>query len=311
MRNHQDVQGDLDQVQALTIGRNSLHNLNHIDDDEIQSYILYIDEVSSFAEFTNNDLLDGIMKQTVCTLSRFLRLAKKVIVSDALINDNTFELLKHRTNIIMLTHEFKKYQNVNAIRLRSEQDFLNHLVDNCANDRPFLFGCDSCKIVTSFYEQCKSLYQDKDEMFILITADTDYRVNDANTEFRNKFVFFSPKITFGVDFSVPDAQDMYIYMNGQSINPSGVFQQSTRCRNIQNLYYFGNCTQDLSRYESVDQIKDDVRQCLVTSKTFVTSCTYLDENDELKIVENTFFNLFCYNELVNDIYDSNKLNILN
>ena len=144
-------------------------------------------------------------------------------------------------------------------------------------------------------------------MFIFITADTDYRVRDANTEFRNKFVFFSPKITFGVDFSVPDAQDMYIYMNGQSINPSGVFQQSTRCRNIQNLYYFGNCTQDLSRYESVDQIKDDVRQCLVTSKTFATSCTYLDENDELKIVENAFFNLFCYNEFVKDIYDSNKL----
>ena len=60
---------------------------------------------------------------------------------------------------------------------------IKYLIENCSNDRPFLFGCDSCKIVTSFYEQCKSLYQDKEEMLILITADTDYRVKDANTEF--------------------------------------------------------------------------------------------------------------------------------
>jgi len=207
----------------------------------------------------------------------------------------------------MLTNTFKKYENVNAIHLKSEQQFLNHLIDNCANDRPFLFGCDSCKIITQFYQQCKSLHQDKDDKFILITADTDYRVKDATVEFKNKFVFFSPKITFGVDFSVPDAQDMYIYMNGQSIQPSGVFQQSTRCRNIQNLYYFGNCTDDLSKYETLDQLKDDVRQCLVTSKTFATACTYLDEDDEFKVIENTFFNLFCYNEFVKDIYESNKL----
>jgi hypothetical protein len=32
----------------------------------------------------------------VSTLNRLIRHAKKVIVSDALINDGTFELLKHR-----------------------------------------------------------------------------------------------------------------------------------------------------------------------------------------------------------------------
>ena len=99
MQNYQDAQADLDQVKALTICLNSLHKLKNLQDNEIQDYIVYIDEISSFAEFTNNDLLDGIMKQTVYTLTRFLRLAKKVIVSDALINDNTFELLK-KTDLI-------------------------------------------------------------------------------------------------------------------------------------------------------------------------------------------------------------------
>ena len=41
------------------------------------------------------------MMQTVATLTRFIKqLSKKVIVSDALINDNTFELLKTETILL-------------------------------------------------------------------------------------------------------------------------------------------------------------------------------------------------------------------
>ena len=125
MRNYQDIETDLDQVKSLTICLNSLHKLKHLEDHEIQNYILYIDEISSFCEFVNNDLLDGVMKQTVYTLTRFLKFAKKVIVSDALINDATFELLKNRTNIRMLTSAFKKYERVNAIHLELESEFFN------------------------------------------------------------------------------------------------------------------------------------------------------------------------------------------
>ncbi|MFM7982709.1 MAG: hypothetical protein ACKPKO_25640, partial [Candidatus Fonsibacter sp.] len=78
----------------------------------------------------------------------------------------------------------------------------------------------SCNIVTKFYHHCLALNQDKADKLILITADTQFRVKDATVEFAGKYVFFSPKITFGVDFSVPDAQDMFIYINGQSIQPS-------------------------------------------------------------------------------------------
>ena len=100
---------------------------------------------------------------------------------------------------------------------------------------------------------------------------------------------------------------MFIYMNGMSIQPSGVFQQPTRWRNIQNLYYYGECTEDLSRYTSLDHVKYDVKQCLIASKTFSTSCTYLDEEDRVQVIQNTFFNLFCYNEYVRDLYESNQL----
>jgi hypothetical protein len=35
--------------------------------------------------------------------------------------------------------------------------------------------------------------------------------------------------------------------------------------------------------------------------------TYLDENDELQVVENTFYKLWCQNEFDKDTFETNKL----
>jgi len=86
------------------------------------------------------------------------------------------------------------------------------------------------------YNECIKLY-DKDN-FILITSKTKYIVNDAIKEFKDKFVFYSPCITFGVDFSIEEKQDVFIYITGKSLMPDGCFQQTTRTRNIDKLYYY-------------------------------------------------------------------------
>jgi hypothetical protein len=145
------------------------------------------------------------------------------------------------------------------------------------------------------------------DKFLLITAETGARVKDASKEFAGKFVFYSPKITFGVDFSSLVAQDVFIHITGNSIQPSGSFQQTTRCRNIKTLYYFGECTENLSFYNSLAEVRADVEEALETSKTFNTTCTYLDEFDQVQVVKNTFFNLYCLNEFTRDTFASNKL----
>jgi hypothetical protein len=73
-----------------------------------------------------------------------------------LINDATFELLKNRAlnKTVFLTNEFKKFEGVQATRLRSENEFLEKLVEHCNTNQPFLFGSDSCTVVTAFYNHC-------------------------------------------------------------------------------------------------------------------------------------------------------------
>ena len=48
---------------------------------------------------------------------------------------------------------------------------------------------------------------------ILITSETDFNLTNANEQLKNKFVFYSPKIIYGVDFNNIDfPQDVFIYI---------------------------------------------------------------------------------------------------
>ena len=198
MKNYQDLKSDIYDASCLGICLNSLVKLDALEEEEIANYIVYIDEVSSFTEFTENDLLDHRLKKIVSLLTRLMKFAKKVIVSDALINDATFELLKHRalSKTVFLTNEFKKFEGVQAIRLRNEPEFLDKLVEHVNSNSPFLFGCDSCNVVTAFYHHCLEhvAEQSLKDKFLLIIAETGARVKDASKEFEGKFVFYSPKI---------------------------------------------------------------------------------------------------------------------
>ena len=141
--------------------------------------------------------------------------------------------------------------------------------------------------MTAFYHHCLEhvAEQSLKDKFLLITAETGARVKDASKEFEGKFVFYSPKITFGVDFSSLVAQDVFIHITGNSIQPSGSFQQTTRCRNIKTLYYFGECTEILSFYNSLAEVRADVEEAFETSNKFNTTCTYLDEFDKVQVVK--------------------------
>ena len=155
LKSYQDVKFGLCDEDALVICLNSLGKLDALDDDEIKNYTVYIDEVTSLLEFTGNDLLDNVMKNVVVTLCRLIKHAKRVIVSDAMINDGAFELLKNRAPGVMIKNDFKKFEGTQAIRMRNENDFLQALKDHCNNNQPFLFGCDSCNVVTKFYHACR------------------------------------------------------------------------------------------------------------------------------------------------------------
>lgn len=288
---------------------NSLKKLDLMDDDFFIDKIIYIDEINSFLEgLTHNKNLDNYIKIIYEILIKLLKKAHKIIATDATILNNVFDFFKFRdvNKTIFIINEYKKYKGIKAIRVKNENLFLDKLNNDIKNNKYFLFGCDSCEIVTKLYLKFTKDYPEKTKNMILITSDSKFDIDDASEDFKNKWVFYSPSIITGVDFSIETKQNQYIYVKGDSISPSSIYQQSTRNRNIDKLYYYVDVKEHESKYESYEDVKENYKTLIEINHKINNICKQFNENEETYINENMFFNIFCYNEYIFDIYNTNK-----
>ena len=53
-----------------------------------------------------------------------------------------------------------------------------------------------------------ALPEQKDK-FILITSETKFKLENASEQLKDKFVFYSPSIIYGVDFNIDNEQDVF------------------------------------------------------------------------------------------------------
>jgi hypothetical protein len=318
IKSYKDSNIDPFKVNSYVICINSLNKLAALTNEEINNYVIFIDEINSFLELTHNDTLNCNIKHVYTLLKRLIRYAKKVIVSDAVILENVFDLLKIRINeteekkTLFITNTFKKYEGIKAVHVKDEGEFLNKLKNECKSGNPFLFGCDSATIATRFYNACMAEAPENfKDRFLLLTASTNIDITDAETQFENKFVFFSPCITYGVDFSIDTAQNVYIYQKGDTIQPSATFQQSTRCRNIKILYFYSDIRAKETEFRTLDEIKqlieDNIKYLNKDEHALLINMSTIqnEETDEMEIIVNSFFILYCYTEYIKNIYKMN------
>ncbi len=89
-----------------------------------------------------------------------------------MITDAVFEFLKHRCDEgkVYIENTCNKYEGVQAVGIRNENNLLNAVRKHCEKSEPFLFGCDSCATVMRYSNKCVSeaSAQDKDN-YVVIT----------------------------------------------------------------------------------------------------------------------------------------------
>lgn len=309
MKSYQNVDdSELSNTKSLVICLNSLWKMDDIDEKDIENTIVYIDEINSFLEFTHNDQLNHNLKRIQQFLMKLIKKAHKVIVSDATIRDNVFHLLSKRNieQTIYLENEFKKFQNVPAVRVRDEELFYQKLYDQVKNNEPFFFGSSKASIVTDLYNKMKSeAPEELKQKFLLFTSEEHIKIHNANEQLKDKFIFYSPKITFGIDFNIDTPQNVYIYQHADSIMPSGSYQQTTRTRNIKTLYYYSEVEEQRPVYEDIDDVKKTLTHNIKQFQSVYNVCSYCNEHDELAVVKNMFFELYAYNEYTIDVFKTN------
>lgn len=254
------------------VNMKSYEKLYYLSDEDLQNIIIYIDEISSFLLLTHNPTLDNIIKPIYDLLIRLIKKCKKNIISDALINVQCLDLCKLRNcnKTVFIDNTYKKYDNVKAIRIKNKQQLINKLITKCKNNEYFIFASDSLCL-----NEAKT--EDKNN-YILITSDSGYKPNDASKEWKNKFVFYSPSIVYGLDFSIDDKQDVFIYIKGKTLSPPLLFQQSTRCRNINNLYYIydadieGKYVEYKYKYDNLTHCENIYENCIAVNDNINNVC---------------------------------------
>ena len=161
----------------------------------------------------------------------------------------------------------------------------------------FFSGGDNRKEQQKSYNECyKIATKEQKADFRLITSETDCNLTNANQQLKNKFVFYSPKIIYGVDFNnIEVAQDVFIFIKGMTISPSESFQQVCRTRNIKKMYFHGNDKDKATKFKTIEDTTKYFKQSIHLSKKLDILSTYHNEHDDKVIIQNTFFNLLPTN----------------
>ena len=313
----QDYQKDIDSFATGdgVICINSLFKLESIELFDISNTILYIDEVNDMIRaLTHNDSLDKVLNMVYTFLIKLIKGCKKIIFSDATIDGNTLNLLSSRkTNnkTLLIKNTIQKFKDIKAIKYNDENEFIDKLRNHIKTKKYFLFGCDGRKQISKIYANLLEEFPDQKESFLLFTSKQSNKVNSASSQFKNKYVFYSPTITTGVSFVlVEEKQTQFMYFTKTpKITPISAYQMSCRTRNMKELIYYSNEIKYIPmRNETLQDVENNYIRMIKHNNRLLSLSSSRNEDDEVKIVNNTYFKNFCYNEYQNQVFGTGFIN---
>ena len=290
---------------------NSLFKLSTIEDYNIENKILYIDEVNDLIKsLTHNDGLDKVLNLLYTFLIKLIKNCKKIILSDATIDQNIFNLLssrKTKNKTLLIKNEVKKFNNIKANKYNDENMFIDKLRECIKNKKYFLFGCDGCNKISKIYLKLIDEFKDQKELFKIYTREQFEKVENADIEFKNKYVFYSPSIKTGVSFVLKDIkQPQFMYLTkSPQIDPESFYQMSCRTRNMLELnLYLSDIKPKQMKHKTLKELEKNYKKMIKYNNRLLGLCSSRNEDDEITIVDNTFFKIFCYAEYKNEIFDT-------
>lgn len=269
---------------------------------EIEDKTLFIDEISLFASgIVNNDTIPDL-RYTYSLLKILVNFCKTLIVCQNEISNHAKILIQSRKGeTLFIENNYVNFKDCTAEKMNNENDFIELMEKNINNEQYFCCASDSLTKINHYYT---ILSKDKDKKnFMLLTSETKTKIKSID-DLKNKFIFYSPSISYGIDITLPEKMNMYQYFGGKSINDSMIFQQSMRVRNLKKLYFFCDAKTRERKYNSIDDVKNNFEIMMDTN--FMNVCSYIGENDEIQINnESSYYKLFVESVYYNDKIFSN------
>jgi len=254
-------------------------------DEDFSNTVLFLDEYASIVDYLITS--DTLNSNRIIVYNLFMRMikgCKQIICVDGDINDVSLKFLQYCDIKYKFIHnEYKHNKDVKAFEI----DNYESIIEQLKTEDKFMVATDSINIANLIKKDLD------DENIKVITSETkDY----VNLDDHDK-VIFSPKIIYGLDSSMH--RNVYAIYREQSINPSHFLQQISRCRNIQNLYYYFNKKKFNHNSQTLDEVKEELNNC---QSTYNNLFAIVGQNDK----HSQYINLLSIITYNNRCYETNK-----
>lgn len=277
--------------------------------EDIDKYVVYMDEINSTLKYLiNSSTMERRRIDIFHTLNYIIKNAQLIICSDADVSDLVFKYLAEFRTIpdcVFVHNHYKNYDNINAYKCDNINIMIDKIKTKINNNIGFIACFDQLKLLDQVYYEVFD--ENKNDSYLKITSKDD---NFTNTEiWKNKFVFYSPKIIYGNDFVPDNKTDIFVFSKGGSIDSLQIVQQATRCRVMNDLYYYIKVKPQFLKYKNINECRDIINHEKKTHYDILKELNCVEYNEEAKtnIKMNVYSDMFLYNEMVDDLLKSNYL----
>ena len=226
--------------------------------EDLSNTIVYLDEVNStIAYLLQSDTLVNKRRYVFRELTRVIKEAKQVIATDADMSDMCIKFLKHlRSDCFFVQNQYQNCKNIFAFKYGGSQRknrIISVMKQRVKSNTPFVCCTDTKADADMIYHVIMD--ESKKDKFILHTSESMADISNINELWDGKFVIYSPKIVYGLDFVPKVAQPVFVVSRGVTISPLNIAQQVARTRKISELHYCVSDGTEWCKFRSVDDVK--------------------------------------------------------
>lgn len=224
-----------------------------INQDNISNYVVFIDEINSLIKhlissktiLTSNNTYQDLMADIMLILKH----SKKVFVMDATISESVKIFMNFWSEkTVFIKNHYKNNENINALEL----DNYNQLLKKLKKRKKYMVCCDSASNAKALYKDLSKFHKN----IKLIVADSNKTTDESINLDEHDRIIFSPKIIYGLDSQME--RDVFCYFCCRSIDCIQMYQQLSRTRNINQLYFFFTQKPKFKRkYKFLDEVKKE------------------------------------------------------
>ncbi len=253
---------EFDTCNRLVIQMESLKKCNY---KLFKNGIVILDEINSLLSHMRSPTMNNKRRDVYIYISELIKNAKYIIGLDADLSDWNIRFLqeikteKNQTTTPKPLNDYIIYYNTNknktgtpAIVYACSQTLINTMIEHLKNKKYFISCFDSLKQMNTIIDFLSQSIDGSKEDFLIYSSEVNYDIIDTKT-WINKFVFFTPSIIYGIDYS-HNQVDVFSFTHKKHLNSTQIYQMMSRARNQGTLHLYCNPNIGYIKYKSVEDV---------------------------------------------------------